>query len=155
MSKVAKGRIRRSNIQTLAGQAAPSRPPCAKRLPSPPIERSGWRWRPARVGWEKAAGGCNGLDGRIGFDGRRRGGRLTVILRPASRTLLERHPSLKPLWLSSRLQGRPARLHSYRNTTTGSTLMARRAGTAQAISAMPPSNAITPANTNGSKGRVP
>src|SRR5215469_1028889 len=100
---------------------------------------------------EKAAEGCNGLDGRIGFDGRLRGGRITVILRPASRT----HPSLKPLRLSSRLQGRPARLHSYRNTTTGSTLMARRAGTAQATSAMPPSNAITPANINGSKGRAP
>ena len=70
-----------------------SRPPRAKRLPSAPIGRSGCRRlclsigsltvkvvaaREGRV--EKAAEGCNGLDGRIGFDGRRRGGSITVIL---------------------------------------------------------------------------
>lgn len=103
---------------------------------------------------------------------------LRVALQPGSRALLQvsvsalsgrklylvdprAHSSLQPLWSSSFFKEAPAplsgnsRSHSYRNTTTGSTPMARRAGTAQATSAMPPSKAITPANTSGSNGRVP
>jgi hypothetical protein len=40
--------------------------------------------------------------------------------------------------------------YSYLSTTSGSTPIARRAGTAQAASAIPASRVMTPANTNGS-----
>lgn len=127
---------------------------------------SGWQRRPR---WPRRLGGSgirnrppNGLDVQNGFEGPQgKGGSITVNLRPPSRAVLERYPSLQPLWpppVSRRprspLSGN-SRSHSYRKTTTGSTPIARRAGTAQATSAMPPSKAITAVNTSGSNGRVP
>ena len=105
--------------------------------------------------------GSNGLDGRSGFDGQPgKGGSIKVTFDPQA------PPYLSAIHLSSRYGPAPVfntcpvaplwwRPYSYRNTTTGSTLIARRAGTAQASNAMVPSTAMTLASTSGSKGRVP